>query len=159
MKKATLSFPDDDWGEIWAWLYHLAQSRFPRLDHEDLVQEAITRLLLFVHLDGIIKNQKSVRPLLKTILFHVGLDVLRQRRELSGMDLDTFATDTSEIADLVEVADAARTYLGQVSTRQRAILILKCFYHMTHDQIAGLLGISVRTVTEDLMKVRDQYKG
>jgi len=135
--------------------------RFPSLpDHDDLVQEAYTRLLKAKETGRL----TYAKAFLFTAARNVAIDVFRRRRVVTHEELSDLAAmpvldevpgvaETSERAHRLEVLIEAVNTLPE---RCREVMVLRHVDGLTYKEIAGRLGISTETVKVHILKgVRD----
>jgi RNA polymerase sigma-70 factor (sigma-E family) len=116
-----------------------------KAEAEDLVQEC---LLKVARRWPRIRRMEQPRAYARRILVNLALDGARHRaRRRSELERDAPATPIAvdplpAIATRTDLLDA----LGQLSARQRAVLVLRFFNDLTEAQVAEVLGCSPGTV-------------
>ncbi len=136
-----------------AWL----RSRFPNLpDHDDIVQEAFSRVLRQRERGEV----QSAKALLFTAARNLALDALRRR----GVAPAIAITDFGESCVLESTPDAAATLNQQqelailteavraLPDRCRQVVMLRHLEGLSYREIAAQLGISPETVKVQLAK-------
>ncbi|MBL9199051.1 MAG: sigma-70 family RNA polymerase sigma factor [Opitutaceae bacterium] len=136
-----------------AWLH----ARFPAVpDHDDIVQDAFTRVLR-QHERGEVQSAKA---LLFTAARNLALDALRRR----GVTPTIAITDFGESCVLEATPDAATTLNHQqelailteavraLPDRCRQVVMLRHLEGLSYKEIAAQLGISPETVKVQLVK-------
>jgi RNA polymerase sigma factor (sigma-70 family) len=134
-----------------AWL----RARFPSLtDTDDLVQESYARILRARRAGGI-ENPKSY---LFTTALHAALDLFRRNRVVAFEHLGEFdrlavveeMPNASEAASRNEELALLREAMHALPTRCRQVFTLRKLYGLSHREIAERLGISEKTVEEQV---------
>lgn len=134
-----------------AWLH----SKFPSLtDTDDLVQESYVRLIR-ARQSGGIANPKSY---LFTTALNAAVDLFRRNRIVpfdSIRELDRLAVleerpNASEAASRNEELEILREAMHALPTRCRQVFTLRKLYGLSHREIATQLGISEKTVEEQV---------
>ena len=134
-----------------AWL----RARFPSLtDIDDIVQESYARLIR-ARQSGGIANPKSY---LFTTALHAAIDLFRRNRMISCEaigELDRLTVleerpNASEAASRNEEFEILREAMQALPTRCRQVFTLRKLYGLSHREIAAQLGISAKTVEEQV---------
>ncbi len=134
-----------------AWL----RTRFPSLtDTDDLVQESYARLIR-AREKGPVKNAKSY---LFTTALNAALDLIRRRKVVSfehvaeneRSSVVENRPDASEAASRTEELEILREALHALPTRCRQVFTLRKLDGLTHREIAEQLGVSEKTVEEQI---------
>jgi RNA polymerase sigma-70 factor (sigma-E family) len=116
-----------------------------RQDAEDLLQTALTKLA--VHWTRVGRSA-SVDAYVRKILYHQQISRWRSRRYRSE-HVTADPPDTGAVGDLAH--DSAlrvtlATVLGQLTRRQRAVIVLRYFEDLPEAEVAQILGCGVGTV-------------
>ncbi len=134
-----------------AWL----RARFPSLtDTDDLVQESYARLLRARQKGGL-ANPKSY---LFTTALHAALDLFRRNQVVAFEHVGEFdrlavleeRPNASETASRNEEIEILREAMQALPTRCRQVFTLRKLYGLSHREIATQLGISEKTVEEQV---------
>jgi RNA polymerase sigma factor (sigma-70 family) len=134
-----------------AWL----RTRFPSLtDTDDLVQESYARLIR-AREKGSVKNTKSY---LFTTALNAALDLIRRRKVVSFEHVaETERSlvvedrpDACEAASRTEELEILREAVHALPVRCRQVFTLRKLYGLTHREIAAQLGLSEKTVEEQI---------
>ena len=134
-----------------AWL----RTRFPSLtDTDDLVQESYARLLR-AREKGPVKNTKSY---LFTTALNAALDLIRRKKvvsfehvaETERSSVLEDRPDAGEAASRTEELEILREALQALPARCRQVFTLRKLYGLTHREIAEQLGLSEKTVEEQI---------
>ena len=137
--------------QLRAWL----NARFPSLtDTDDLVQESYARLIR-ARSTGRIENAKSY---LFTTALHVAVDLLRRNKtilfeptgEFDRISVLEERPDASETASRNEEFGILREAIRALPTRCRQVFTLRKLYGLSHKEIAAELGVSEKTVEEQI---------
>ncbi|MBL9216032.1 MAG: sigma-70 family RNA polymerase sigma factor [Opitutaceae bacterium] len=138
------------------------QKRFPVLsDHDDLVQEAYTRVI-HAHRQG---RLTSVKAFLFTVTRNLAIDMFRRRGRTSNHEP---ISDVAALPALDEAADPVASLelqrrrevlieaVASLPERCREVMMLRHLDGMHYKEIAERLGISPHTVKVHIVKgVRD----
>jgi RNA polymerase sigma-70 factor (sigma-E family) len=112
---------------------------------EDLVQECFLYLSRrWGRVGGMAHPLAYARRVLINLALR-GSEGRRRRRVELDADLPDTGRDSAEL-ELVATRDELRGALGQLTPRQRAILVLRYFNDMTEEQVAEILGCATGTV-------------
>lgn len=104
---------------------------------QDLVQEALVKVAMRW---GRLRNQNPT-AYARTIVVRDNISWWRKRRDVLGEPSDRAAlTQEPEVALVVQRA------LSRLTTRQRAVVVLRHFDDLSEAETASLLGVSVGTV-------------
>jgi RNA polymerase sigma-70 factor (sigma-E family) len=125
---------------------------------EDLVQEC---LLLVERRWRRISVMDQPSAYARRVLIRLALRASRQsqrRRAELGSDIAE-PVESSAAIELVGVRDAVRTALGQLTERQRSMLVLRYFHDLTEAQTAEVLGCTVGTVKSTTSRSLSQLRG
>ena len=119
-------------------------------DAEDLVQEALIKAA--ASWSRIEEPDAYVRR----ILVHENISRWRRRRwrEVSSDELPERAVDSADRTDLLALHHA----LGELSPRQRAVVVLRFHEDRTEAETAEMLGISVGTVKSHSREARKRLR-
>ena len=112
---------------------------------EDLVQECLFRL---ARRWGRVRSLDQPGAYARRVVVNLAIDGARgrvRRRGELGMVADVHPATTDPLAALEMRADLLDA-LGALSTRQRAVLVLRYFNDLTEAQVAEVLGCSPGTV-------------
>ena len=124
-------------------------------DADDLVQEALVRLR-----GAWSRVQRRDDPIgyTRTIMARIHISTWRRRRRevLRSQVPDAAVSDPAidRVSDTSEVWQA----LSTLPPRQRAVLVLRYYEHLTDDQIATTLGISRGTVRSQASRAMDKLR-
>lgn len=137
------------------------QRRFPSLpDHDDLVQEAYTRLLRAKN-DG---HATHAKAFLFTAARNLAIDMFRRRRTTMVEPIDEVAAlptldDQRDACETIEHQQRLEMLIEAVASlpeRCRQVMILRHLDGLAYKEIAERLGISRETVKVHMVKgVRD----
>jgi RNA polymerase sigma factor (TIGR02999 family) len=111
------------------------------------------------------KNRAQFFAMAATLMRRILVDHARERRasKRAGgrqqVDLDSGIMLTEDRIDEVILVDDALTKLEGLDQRQSRIVELRFFGGLTEEEIAGLLGISLRTVKRDWSFARAWLRG
>ena len=122
-------------------------------DARDAVKSAMTKAYAALQTE---ERDFELRPWLFRIAHNEAISILRARRPAE--DLDAVA-DAGEDSLLQTVADRERlaelrTDLLDLPERQRAALVLRELSGLSHDEIAGVLGSTSRSVKQTIFEAR-----
>ena len=124
---------------------------------EDLVQTALIKAYLAW---GRIRQPESAEPYVRTLLVRTAID--RQRsRQLRPERLDERPPETSSRHDaLAAMEDRLELwpYLAGLSSRQRAVVVLRYYEDLTEEQIAHVLGCSRGAVKTHASRALDSLR-
>lgn len=112
---------------------------------EDLVRTALTKTYLAW---GRIRRPESAEPYVRTLLVRTAVDRQRSRHhQAEHLDDGSPATPVRD-ADLAELEDRLELwpYLAGLSSRQRAVVVLRYYEDLSEEQIAHVLGCSRSSV-------------
>jgi RNA polymerase sigma factor (sigma-70 family) len=128
------------------------RKQFPTVrDVDDVVQESYLRLLKVRQTRPI----QSVKAFLFGIANHLAIDVIRRDKRSAarlGMEDDHSLSvlddkpDAAEIASIKQEVAFLAEAIHALPRRCREVMILRKFEHLSHQEIAARLGISVSTV-------------
>ncbi|GAA0249885.1 SigE family RNA polymerase sigma factor [Cryptosporangium japonicum] len=108
---------------------------------QDLLQAAIERVMRRWHtIDG------DPEGYVRRILYHLAVDTWRRRSRRPEV---LTAVDTEAVPDgtaTLDLRDALLRALAQLPPKQRAVLVLRFFEHLTEAEAAEQLGCSIGTV-------------
>ena len=130
---------------------------FPTVrDVEDVVQESYLR----VWRAKMAGSVESARGFLFCAARNLAIDFLRQRRrsplealgDLAALDVIDDRPDAFEAAAAHEKINLLGEALDMLPPRQRQIVILCKLQSKSHREVAGLLGLSEKTVTEHVYR-------
>ena len=134
------------------------QKRFPLLsDHDDLVQEAYTRLLCAKR-EG---RLTSAKAFLFTVARNLAIDIFRRRRRTANHEP---LSDLAEMPALEEAADTVASLehqyrlealidaVASLPERCREVMMLRHLDGLAYKEIAERLGISPNTVKVHMVK-------
>ncbi len=137
--------------QLRSWLL----ARFPSLtETDDLVQECYLRLIR-ARQTGKIENPKGY---LFTIAFNAALDFFRRKNiviidqveEMAGLALIEEQANTLEVVSRNEEVAILHEAIRALPTRCRQVFTLRKLYGMSHREIALKLGLSEKTVEEQI---------
>ena len=116
---------------------------------EDVVQRAFIRL--WERRDRW-EAGSDARRILYTVVRHLALNQLdsdraRTRREPARREPPAPVATPAQLLDERELARALDRALDDLPPRRREALVLARFHHMTHAEIAAVMGLTPRTVT------------
>lgn len=124
------------------WLRSIARRRFPRLEADDLVQEAWVRLL---DRDPAVPV-RHLRAFLFRVVTNLAIDKQRQERTRNVVEAEiAFLRGPAENGSQAEVALAKQVILS-LPQPLRDVFVLSRLGGLTNDQIADHLGIRPKTV-------------
>lgn len=131
-----------------------------RSDAEDIVQEAWIRALAQIAEEDAQTPIRSLKAYLHRIAANLSIDHLRRRRVRAHLEVASIdeaalqiASDAPLADDLLINAERQRRFeaaLRRLPTRARRVLLLSRVEGWTYPRIAEKLGISLRTVSNDL---------
>lgn len=132
-----------------------------RTDAEDIVQEAWIRALAQVAAEDEARTPiRSLKAYLHRIAANLTIDHLRRRKVRAHLEVASIDDDALQVASDVPLADAMlieaerqrrfEAVLRRLPARARQVLLLSRVEGWTYPRIAAKLGISVRTVSNDL---------
>lgn len=131
-----------------------------RSDAEDIVQEAWIRALAQLADDEPKTPIRSLKAYLHRIAANLSIDHLRRRKVRAHLEAATLDDTAINIASDTPLPDARlveaerqrlfEAALRQLPVRARRVLLLSRVEGWTYPRIAEKLGISVRTVSNDL---------
>lgn len=133
------------------------QKRFPSLpDHDDVVQEAYTRLLQ-AEAD---RHLASVKGFLFTVARNVAIDMLRRQQSVAHEPLSECAAlpalqEMPTISDALERQQRHAMLLDAIASlpeRCREVVMLRHLEGLSYKEIAEQLGISPNTVKLHIVK-------
>lgn len=133
------------------------QKRFPSLpDHDDIVQEAYTRLL---KAEGH-GRLTSAKAFLFTVARNVAVDLLRRRQkaehepisDVTEMPILEEAPSLEEAVEIRQRQEHLREALASLPDRCREVLMLRHLDGLPYKEIASQLGISPNTVKVHMAK-------
>jgi RNA polymerase sigma-70 factor (sigma-E family) len=110
---------------------------------DDLVQQTITTLFVKWHRA---KNADHIDRYVRTMLVRTFLDERRLAWARVRLFRDTPEPAPVEAGGGVEDRQVVRAALARVPRRQQAVLVLRFFYDLPVDEVAGMLGCSAGTV-------------
>jgi RNA polymerase sigma-70 factor (sigma-E family) len=128
-----------------------------RADAEDLLQTALAKTYLAWDR---IREREALDGYVRRTMVNAQTSWWRRRRvtEYATDDLPEQPTGR-DATDELALHDALWTALGQLSTRQRAMVVLRYYEDLSEAETAAVLGISVGTVksttSRALAKLRD----
>ena len=132
------------------------------LDPTDVVHEVFVRLSRGEPLDGLARA--SFLSLAATAMRHVLVDEAKRRRALKrGRDFEAVALSSVHLRvdepelDVLDL-DAALSKLKKLDERQARIVELRFFAGLSGEQVAALLGLTRRTVTNEWAMARAWLK-
>lgn len=133
-----------------AWL----QSRFPRTDPDDILQEAYLRVLQ-AHERGPMQSPKAF---LFAVARNLALDQVRRRQVAGGNDLVRIddldvldeTADVSETVARNQELESLTAAIQSLPDRCRRIFTLRKVYGLSQSDIARQLGVSEHTVSAQL---------
>jgi RNA polymerase sigma-70 factor (ECF subfamily) len=124
---------------------------------DDLVQDTAERAL--AHWKAF-RPQSNLRAWLLTILRHLYIDQLRQRREVAVDDDSApwrhLETPHGEVDGLV-LRDVQRA-LYVLPLKQREVLLLVCVEELSYQEAATVLGVPIGTVMSRLARARERMR-
>ena len=119
---------------------------------EDLVQSALARTHRAwsrVHMTG------NAEAYTRTAMYHLQISRWRRRRVIEAYrgdsPVDGVATQPDH-AELTALRLSLRAALGQLTTRQRAVVVLRFFDDFSEAQAAETLGVTVGTIKSQTAK-------
>ena len=137
-----------------------------RIDAEDIVQEAWIRALAQVADDEVHAPIRSLKAYLHRIAANLSIDHLRRRKVRAHLEAGSIDAAVLQIASDAPLADAVlietqrqrmfEAALRSLPARARRVLLLSRVEGWTYPRIAAKLGISVRTVSNDLERALSQ---
>lgn len=140
-----------------------------RSDAEDIVQEAWIRALAQLSESEPEKPIHSLKAYIHRIAANLSVDYLRRRKVRAHLEVASIDDDAMAVASDAPLPDARliaqqqqRLFLNalrQLPPRARRVLLLSRVEGWTYPQIAAKLGISVRTVSNDLERAIAQCLG
>jgi RNA polymerase sigma-70 factor (sigma-E family) len=116
-----------------------------REDAEDLLQTALTKLAL--HWTRLTRSSSADAYVRKT-LYHQQVSRWRSRRH-RGEQVTAHPPDAGAVGDLAHDSALRVTLaaaLGQLTRRQRAVIVLRYYEDLPEAEVAQILGCSVGTV-------------
>ncbi|MFI5956001.1 SigE family RNA polymerase sigma factor [Cryptosporangium sp. NPDC051539] len=125
---------------------------------QDLLQAAIERLMRRWHkIDG------DPEGYARRILYHLAVDTWRRRARRPELLTSIDARTTPDETEMLDLRDALIRALSQLPPKQRAVLVLRYWEHLTEAEAAERLGCSVGTVksstSRGLARLRDLTSG
>ncbi len=149
---------------VYAELHRIAQRqmRRERADHTlqptALVHEAYIRLIR----DAAVEWQDRAHfyataslAMRRILVDHARANAAAKRPNPRGkVELDDLLAAQSPRIELLLILDEALTRLGEMDARQARVVEMLYFGGMSQEEVAGLLGISVRTVKRDWRDAR-----
>jgi RNA polymerase sigma-70 factor (ECF subfamily) len=133
-------------------LVHARARRIIGMEADDIVQET------FVKLMRANPDDSQLTAWLYTTATNLCLDRLRHlaRRDPAWQTaVADHASRPRDAESLLASHEACRRLLAGLPRRTQAVAVLVCFDEMTQDEAADLLGVSRRTVAEDMRRVRE----
>jgi RNA polymerase sigma-70 factor (ECF subfamily) len=133
------------------------QKRFPSLsDHDDIVQEAYSRLLRV----GANRHFASVKGFLFTIARNVAIDTLRRQQAVTHEPLSEVAQmpllhEAPELGETLERQQRHAVLIEAIASlpeRCREVVMLRHLEGLSYKEIAERLGISPNTVKLHIVK-------
>jgi len=133
------------------------QKRFPSLpDHDDIVQEAYTRLLKAEDKNHLI----SAKAFLFTVARNVAIDLLRRRQKAEHEPISDFAAlplleEAPGVEEALEREQRRENLIEAIASlpdRCREVLMLRHLDGLSYKEIAARLGISPNTVKVHMAK-------
>jgi RNA polymerase sigma-70 factor (sigma-E family) len=125
---------------------------------EDLVQECFLRL---ASRWGRVANMDHPLAYARRILVNLAVrgstGRAQREAELKAVVVDQFAGPTAD--ELLADRDELWVALGQLTMRQRAILVLRYFHDLSETQVAEMLGITASTVSSTTSRSLAQLRG
>jgi RNA polymerase sigma-70 factor (ECF subfamily) len=110
-----------------------------------------------------LRDDQRLRPWLLGIARRVVLEELRRRRPRVGVE-----AVAEQLADPVRSAEASlvaaeelalfRAALGRLSEERRAVLLLRLDHGLAYDEIAGVVGLSLAQVRNELHRGRQELR-
>ncbi|MET7394522.1 SigE family RNA polymerase sigma factor [Dactylosporangium sp. NPDC005572] len=108
---------------------------------EDLLQAALERLMRSW---GRVREDRE--RYLRRTMYHLAVDQWRSRRRRAEVFITYEPPGASDGTDALDLRDAMRRALAQLSPRQRTVLVLRYWEQLTEAETAEALGCSVGTV-------------
>lgn len=132
-----------------------------RTDAEDIVQEAWIRALAKVAAEDEARTPiRSLKAYLHRIVINLSTDHMRRRKVRAHLEAASIDSAALQVASEVPLAEAMlieaeqqrrfEAMLRRLPARARQVLLLSRVEGWTYPRIAAKLGISVRTVSNDL---------
>lgn len=128
------------------------RKQFPTVqDVDDVVQESYLRLLKVRNSTRI----QSVKAFLFGIANHLAIDIIRKGKRIAArVDIEDITAlnvmedgpDAAEVASVHQEVALLAEAIHSLPRRCREIMILRKLEHLSHQEIAGKLGISPSTV-------------
>lgn len=127
---------------------------------EDLTQEILLKLMRKVStFNGKTGNQFTTW--VKVISKNSAIDYIRTRKEVSGIDEETFDNMQLDFLDIDSIddnnqimADDIKLAVSKLTPRYKQVFELFYFHSYSHDEIADELGINVGTSKSNLLKAK-----
>jgi RNA polymerase sigma-70 factor (ECF subfamily) len=143
-------------------LHGFARRRVGRQEAEDVVQDAYLHLL---QKEGF-ETLEHPRAFLFRIASNLAVDSVRKTKtrsryaedQIGFLCLGEAASGPEAAIEGVILAQRLQAYLGELPGTCRAAFLLNLVEDLTHAEIAGRLGVSIRTVDRHMVKALDHLR-
>lgn len=124
-------------------------------DAEDAVQDTYLRALAEA---GRLNLMRNAEAYLATVVRHVSLNMLRQRRDITGPVEEVELPAPGGAADALEARDELQALLGSLPEHQRRVLLLRHVGEYSFADIAALTGQTETAVRMQISRSRRQLR-